>query len=144
MKEMGFIFSSMIIVVLIFAAFLFITDKIVEWYYDNRDKKREREHPELYRLFNMVDEKSGECCHWYNEQIAPKKREIDNILKDWDYYTDERRTQKEAELKRLREDIQTAETIDKVLHSELVELREQTKDYVKKHNVKWAKEMGWT
>lgn len=144
MKEMGFIFSSIIIVALIFATIIIMTDKIVGWYYDNRDKKRQKEHPELYRLFDMVNEKGGECCRWYNEQISPKKREIDNILKDWDYYTDERKIQKETELKKLREGIQTAETIDKVLHSELVELREQTKDYVKKHNVEWAKKMGWT
>lgn len=141
---MGFILSGMIIVVLIFAAIIFITDKTVGWYYDNQDKKRRREHPELFRLFDMVDEKAGECCHWYNEQIAPMKREIDNILKDWDYYTDARRAQKEAELKRLREDLQVAQTMDNILESELVELREQTKDYVKKHNVEWAKKMGWT
>ena len=141
---MVFILSGMLIVVLIFAAIIFITDKTVGWYYDNQDKKRRREHPELFRLFDMVNEKGGECCHWYNEQISPKKREIDNILKDWDYYTDERRTQKEAELKRLREDLQVAQTMDNVLESELVELREQTKDYVKKHNVEWAKKMGWT
>lgn len=141
---MGFILSGMIIVVLIFAAIIFITDKTIGWYYDNQDKKRRREHPELFRLFDMVDEKAGECCHWYNEQIAPMKREIDNILKDWDYYTDARKEQKEAELKRLREDLQVAQTMDNVLESELVELREQTKDYVKKHNVEWAKKMGWT
>ena len=141
---MGFILSSMIIVVLLFAAIIFITDKVVGWYYNNQDKKRRREHPELFRLFDMVDEKAGECCHWYNEQIAPMKREIDNILKDWDYYTDARKEQKEAELKRLREDLQVAHTMDNVLESELVELREQTKDYVKKHNVEWAKKMGWT
>ena len=140
---MVFILSGMIILGLIFAVFIFIIDKTIGWYYDNRDKKRQKEHPELYRLFDMVDEKAGECCRWYNQQIAPKKREIDYIFKDWDYYTDERKIQKEAELKRLREDIQTAETIDKVLHSELVELRKQTKDYVKKHNVEWAKKMGW-
>lgn len=141
---MGFILSGMIIVVLIFAAIIFITDKTVGWYYDNQDKKRRREHPELFRLFDMVDEKAGECCHWYNEQIAPMKREIDNILKDWNYYTDARKEQKEAELKRLREDLQVAQTMDNALESELVELREQTKDYVKKHNVEWAKQMGWT
>lgn len=141
---MVFILSGMLIVVLIFAAIIFITDKTIGWYYDNQDKKRRREHPELFQLFDMVNEKAGECCHWYNEQISPKKREIDNILKDWDYYTDERRAQKETELKRLREDLQVAQTMDNVLESELVELREQTKDYVKKHNVEWAKKMGWT
>lgn len=144
MKEMIAVLVGMGIFILFGVVFYFIMDKIIGYYYTRQDNKRRQEHPELYRLFNMVDEKAGECCHWYNEQISPKKREIDNILKDWNYYTDERRAQKETELKRLREDIQTAETIDKVLHSELVELREQTKDYVKKHNVKWAKEMGWT
>ena len=141
---MIFILSSMFIVVLIFAAIIFITDKVVGWYYNNQDKRRRREHPELFRLFDMVNEKAGECCHWYNEQISPMKREIDNILKDWDYYTDARKEQKEAELKRLREDLQVAQTMDNALESELVELRERTKDYVKKHNVEWAKKMGWT
>lgn len=144
MKEMLFILSCVVITVLFFIALIFFTDRITGWYYDNQDKKRRREHPELYKLFDAVNKKGGECCRWYNEQIAPKKREIDNILKDWDYYTDERKTQKEVELKKLREGIQIAETIDKTLESELVELREQTKDYVKKHNVEWAKKMGWT
>ena len=141
---MGFILSSMIIVVLIFAAIIFITDKTVGWYYDNQDKKRRREHPELYRLFDEVNHKCSECCHLHNENIVPLKKEIDRILADWNYYTDARREQKEAELKKLREDLQVAQTMDNVLESELVELREQTKDYVKKHDVKWAKEMGWT
>ena len=144
MKEALFIFSGMVIVILFFVAPVLFIDSIVGWYYDNRDKKRQKEHPELYRLFDAVNEKCKDCCFWYNEQISPKKREIDNILKDWNYYTDERRTQKEAELKKLRADLQIAETIHDNLESELVELREQTKDYVKKQNVEWAKKMGWT
>lgn len=117
--------------------------KVLDKIADRRDAKRKREHPELYRLFEEVNSKCSECCHWYNENIAPKKREIDNILKDWDYYTDERRVQKEAELKRLREELQVAEATDNVLESELVELREKTKDYVKTHNLEWAKKWGW-
>lgn len=143
MKEMAFIFSCVIIVVLFFAAILFFTDKITGWCYDKRDEKRRKEHPELYRLFDAVNEKGGECCHWYNENIVPLKKEIDRILADWNYYTDARREQKEVELKRLREELQVAEAKDNVLESELVELREQTKDYVKKHNVEWAKKWGW-
>jgi len=141
---MLFILGCVFVTVLFFAAIIFFTDRITGWYYDNRNKKREKEHPELYKLFDAVNEKCRDCCRWYNEQIAPKKREIDNILKDWNYYTNERRAQKEAELKKLRADLQIAETIDKTLESELVELREQTKDYVKEHNVEWAKKMGWT
>ena len=74
---------------------------------------------------------------------CPLKKEIDRILADWNYYTDARREQKEEELKKLREDLQVAQTMDNVLNSELVELREQTRDYVKKHNLEWAKKWGW-
>ena len=143
MKEMIAVFIGMGIFILFGAVFYFIMDRTIEYYYTRQDNKRRQEHPELYRLFEAVDEKCSECCHWHNEQINPKKKQIDNILKDWDYYTDERKAQKEAELKRLREDLQVSETMDRVLTSELVELREQTKDYVKKHSVEWAKKMGW-
>ena len=71
------------------------------------------------------------------------KKEIDRILADWNYYTDARREQKEAELKRLREDLQVAQTMDNVLHSELVELREKTRDYVNAHDLEWARKWGW-
>lgn len=130
-------------VVAFIAIFVYTTDKVISWYYDRQDAKRRLAHPELYKLFNAVNEKASEGIHWRNEQIYPKKKQIDNILKDWNYYTDSRREQKEVELKRLREELQTAEAIDRTLESELVELREQTKDYVKKHDLEWAKKWGW-
>ena len=117
--------------------------KILDKVADRRDAKRKREHPELYRLFDEVNEKCSECCHWHNENIAPLKKEIDRILADWNYYTDARREQKEAELKKLREQLQVAQTIDNVLESELVELREKTRDYVKAHDLEWARKWGW-
>ena len=141
----GFIFTIAFFAVLIAVPvgggwLLFkILDKIA----DRRDAERKREHPELYRLFDEVDEKCSECCHWHNENIVPLKKEIDKILADWNYYTDARREQKEAELKRLREELQVAEAMDNVLESELVELREKTKDYVKTHDLEWAKKWGW-
>ena len=135
--------SILAVFIALVALFCYITDKLIGWHYDRRDAKRRRTHPELYRLFDAVKEKSSEGIQWRNEQIYPKKKQIDNILKDWNYYTDSKREQKEVELKRLREELQIAETIDRVLESELVELREQVKDYVKKHDIEWAKKWGW-
>ena len=117
--------------------------KILDKIADRKDAERKREHPELYRLFDEVNEKCSECCHWHNENIVPLKKEIDRILADWNYYTDARREQKEAELKRLREELQVAQTMDNVLHSELVELREKARDYVRTHNLEWARKWGW-
>lgn len=135
--------SILAVLIAFVALFCYITDKLIDRYYDRRDAKRRLAHPELYRLFDVVKEKSFEGIRWRNEQIYPTKKQIDNILKDWNYYTDSKREQKEVELKRLREELQIAETIDRVLESELVELREQVKDYVKKHDIEWAKKWGW-
>ena len=135
--------SILAVLIAFVALFCYITDKLIGWHYDRRDAKRRRAHPELYKLFDAVKEKSSEGIQWRNEQIYPKKKQIDNILKDWNYYTDSKREQKEVELKRLREELQIAETIDRVLESELVELREQVKDYVKKHDIEWAKKWSW-
>ena len=117
--------------------------KILDKIADRKDAERRREHPELYRLFDEVNHKCSECCHWHNENITPLKKEIDRILADWNYYTDARREQKEAELKRLREELQVAEAMDNALESELVELREKTRDYVKTHDLEWARKWGW-
>ena len=125
------------------AAIVWTVFKILDKVADRRDAERQREHPELYRLFDEVNEKCSECCHWHNENIVPLKKEIDRILADWNYYTDARREQKEAELKRLREELQVAQTMDNVLNSELVELREKTRDYVKAHDLEWARKWGW-
>ena len=125
------------------AGIVWIVFKILDKIADRRDAERQREHPELYRLFDEVNEKCSECCHWHNENIVPLKKEIDRILADWNYYTDTRREQKEAELKRLREDLQVAQTMDNVLNSELVELREKTRDYVRTHDLEWARKWGW-
>ena len=141
----GFIFTITFFAVLIAVPTggAWIVFKILDKIADNKDAERRREHPELYRLFDEVNEKCGECCRWHNENITPLKKEIDKILADWNYYTDARREQKEAELKRLREQLQVAQTIDNVLESELVELREKTRDYVKTHDLEWARKWGW-
>jgi uncharacterized coiled-coil DUF342 family protein len=141
----GFIFTITFFAVIIAVpiAGAWIVFKILDKIADRRDAERKREHPELYRLFDEVNEKCGECCRWHNKNIVPLKKEIDRILADWNYYTDARREQKEAELKRLREELQVAEAMHNALNSELVELREQTRDYVSAHDLEWARKWGW-
>ena len=141
----GFIFTIAFFAVLIAVpviggwAFYKLLDKIA----DHKDAERRKAHPELYRLFEEVSEKCSECCHWHNENITPLKKEIDKILADWNYYTDAKREEKEAELKKLRKKLQIAQIIHNVLENELAELREKTKDYVKTHSLEWAKKWGW-
>lgn len=125
------------------ALFCYITDKVISWYYDRQDAKRRLAHPELYRLFDEVNEKAGEGIRWRNNEIYPKKKQVDLILAELPYCIPEERAKKEQELEQLRIAIHTATAIDRVLESELQELRDKVKEYVAKHDLEWARKWGW-
>jgi hypothetical protein len=143
MKEAILTLSILAALIAFVALFCYITDKVIGWYYDRQDAKRRLAHPELYRLFDAVREKCSEGIHWRNEQIYPKKKQVDCILAELPYCIPEERAKKEQELEDLRIAIHTATIIDGVLESELVELRKQTKEYVEKHDLEWARKWGW-
>ena len=120
-----------------------LSDKYWDWYYTRQNKKREAEHPELIKLFNAISEKGSECCHWHNENISPKKREVDRLLKEMPYLPEVKKAEAEERLEKVRCEIYTAQIIHNVLNNELRELREQANEYVRVHNVEWAKKDGW-
>lgn len=127
----------------IIAGIAFLSYKIMCWYDDHLDAKRKRMHPDLYRWFDEVDEKGSECIHWYNSEIAPRKRQVDAILRDWNYYTAEERAQKEKELEELRNRIYLANITNKVLEEEKKAIRNKIRKYVADNNLEWAKKWGW-
>ena len=117
--------------------------EVLNRYSDYKDKKRKQAHPELYRLFELVSEKASECCRWHNEQIYPKKKQVDKLIAEMPYLITEERIKAEQELENLRFAIHTATITDNVLESELEELRQKVKAYVAEHNLEWAKKWGW-
>ena len=135
---------SIVAVIIAFVVlFCYITDKLIGWYYDRQDAKRRLAHPELYRLFDAVNEKAVECIRWRNNEIYPKKKRVDTILAELPYCIPEERAKKEQELEELRIAIHTATVINGVLESELQELRNKVKEYVAKHDLEWARKWGW-
>lgn len=135
---------SIVAVIIAFVVlFCYITDKLIGWYYDRQDAKRRLAHPELYRLFDAVNEKAGEGIRWRNNEIYPKKKRVDTILAELPYCIPEERAKKEQELEELRIAIHTATVINGVLESELQELRNKVKEYVAKHDLEWARKWGW-
>lgn len=124
------------------ALITYVINKIINWYYDRQDTKRRLAHPELYRLFDAVNEKASEGIHWHNEQINPKKKQVDIILAELPYCTPTERAKKEQELEDLRTAIYTATLIDNALKSELEELRKKTKEYIETHDLEWARKCG--
>lgn len=110
---------------------------------DRKDAKRRKAHPDLYRWFDEADEKGSECIRWHNREIAPRKRQIDAILRDWDYYTAEERAQKEKELEELRNRIYLANITDRTLEEEREAICNKIRKYVADNNLEWAKKWGW-
>jgi vacuolar-type H+-ATPase subunit I/STV1 len=117
--------------------------KVDNWRYDRMDAKRRAEHPQLYLWFDECEEAGRQSCMWYNQQIAPLKREVDAILKEIDYYPAEQRAEKEAELEELRKRIYVAQAIKKSLEEKVEEVKTKIKKYVADNNLEWAKKWGW-
>ena len=137
---------SLMAVAGLFAVVAVITITIIKvdnWRYDRREAKRRQAHPQLYLLFDECEEAGRQSCMWYNEQIAPLKREVDAILKEIDYYPAEQRAEKEAELEELRKRIYVAQAIKKSLEEKVEEVRIKIKKYVADNNLEWAKKWGW-
>lgn len=138
------VFFGVITGLALFLAILTITIiKVDNWRYDRRDAKRRQVHPQLYLWFDECEEAGRQSCLWYNEQIAPLKREVDVILKEIDYYPTEQRVEKEAELEELRKRIYVAQCIEKSLDEKVAEVKTKIKKYVADNNLEWAKEWGW-
>lgn len=138
------VFFGFITGLALFLAILTITIiKVDNWRYDRKDAKRRAEHPQLYLWFDECEEAGRQSCMWYNEQIAPLKREVDAILKEIDYYPAEQRAEKEAELEELRKRIYVAQAIKKSLEEKVEEVKTKIKKYVADNNLEWAKKWGW-
>lgn len=138
------VFFGVITGLALFLAILTITIiKVDNWRYDRMDAKRRAEHPQLYLWFDECEEAGRQSCMWYNQQIAPLKREVDAILKEIDYYPAEQRAEKEAELEELRKRIYVAQAIKKSLEEKVEEVKTKIKKYVADNNLEWAKKWGW-
>jgi hypothetical protein len=138
------VFFGVITGLALFLAILTITIiKVDNWRYDRMDAKRRAEHPQLYLWFDECEEAGRQSCMWYNQQIAPLKRDVDAILKEIDYYPAEQRAEKEAELEELRKRIYVAQAIKKSLEEKVEEVKTKIKKYVADNNLEWAKKWGW-
>ena len=120
------------------ALICFIIVKVTRYHVNRKDRKRHKEHPEFFRLYDDYYEKGNIACRFHNSEIAPRKRKVDFILKDEPYWPQEVRKQKMEEVEKLRREIYTAECMYKGLDKETQEARQKVADYVHANNIKWA------
>ena len=141
--------SCVVFIVFIFAlaAILclvcFLSDKIIKFYYDKKDAKRRKEHPKLYQLFDELDEKSLKQTRHRNEEVGPRKRKIDALLKNLQYLPADELANREKELEEIRQELYAEMQLNETLEKEVQEMRDKIKVYVKSNDLKWAMSWGW-
>lgn len=137
MKETLIILAGMALVIgpaIFIGAFIaFIINRTIDY----KTKKRKQNHPALFEMIEEANQIATKSCKFYNSMIVPKKKEIDRILKDWDYYPTEVRNQMEKELENLRQEVYNLGIDEKIMHSELNELRERIEEYKRVHGISW-------
>lgn len=133
----------MIIGIGIMVLFVLAVCWIMDRAYDYRQKKRERNHPQLFALIDETNEKLERSYEWRSKEVDPLKKEIDAILKGINYYPKEVLAQKEEELEKLKEKLYIASITEKVLTQEWEDARKKVYDYVAKYDLQWARDWGW-
>lgn len=116
----------------------FTLSKLVDFIYNQKDKKHHKEHPEFFRLREDFSEKANMACRFHNKEIAPRKSKVDYMLKEEPYWPREVREQKMEEVEKLRREIYYAEDTYKYMNRETENARQRVVEYVQTHNIKWA------
>ena len=116
---------------------------IINLCYDVTEDKRKKAHPQLWVWFDECNEAGQEECRWHNAQIAPLKNKVDAILREWNYYSAETKSQKEIELENLRKAIESADAVYREMHHKTEAIRSKIHDYVEEHDLEWARHWGW-
>ena len=120
------------------ALMCFVIWKVIDCIDKRNDRKHHKEHPEYFRLWEDFDEKTDAACHFYNTEIAPRKRKVKAMLEEEPYWPREVREQKMEEVEKLRREIYTGECMYNGLDKEAEEARKKVVNYIRTHNIKWA------
>lgn len=107
------------------------------------ENKRRKAHPKMWKWMKECNEKGKESSRWYNAMVKPLKDKIDTILREWDYYSTETKSQKEEELENLRKAMENAMEVYNEMCADTQALREAIHEYVEEHDLEWARHWGW-
>lgn len=107
------------------------------------DKRREEQHPKLYKMFEEVHEIGSEICLLHNKQILPLKQKIDWIFAETPYFPEAERISQERILESLRCEVHDLTLQERKLIAQEEEIRKEIKKYVEDNNLVWAKKLGW-
>lgn len=109
--------------------------EIIWIFQDRNQKKKEAKHPEFYAMIAELDLLTSISVRYYNDFIAPLKREV-NQLRKMDYDPDFVKVQKEIIIEELCVEIYEKENHCKEAYEKpIAELRKRIKEYNDIHKI---------
>lgn len=111
-----------------------IIDGIVR---DVRDAKEQKNHPQFFKDANELNKLVKHEIHYYNNNVAPLKRLIDNIVAEWDYYPEELKERKGPELELYRRKYQTEKEVCDNMNEKIYVERERLRKYAEENKIRW-------
>jgi hypothetical protein len=111
-----------------------IVDGIIE---DVRSKNERKNHPQFFEDAKALNELITREIHYFNNKVAPLKRLIDEIVAEWDYYPEEMKERKGADLELYRRRYQEEKVVVDSMNRQIDNERERLREYAKENNIRW-------
>jgi hypothetical protein len=111
-----------------------IVDGIIQ---DVRDKNELKNHPQFFEDAKALNELITREIHYFNNKVAPLKRLIDEIVAEWDYYPEEMKERKGADLELYRRRYQEEKVVTDSMNRQIDIERERLREYAKENNIRW-------
>lgn len=111
-----------------------IVDGIIE---DVRSKKELKNHPQFFEDAKALNELIAREMHYFNNKVAPLKRLIDEVVAEWDYYPEEMKERKGADLELYRRRYQEEKAVTDSMNRQIDIERERLREYAKENNIRW-------
>ena len=100
-----------------------------------QDNKKRKAHPQFYCWIDELNGLISQSVKYHNQHIAPLKRLVDNILKEWKYYDEEMRFNKGVDLELYRKNIQRHQRMLDSMKADEERLRRIIRKYNAKHHL---------
>ena len=111
-----------------------IVDDIVR---EVRDKREQKNHPQFFKDAEKLNELIRHELNYYNDNVAPLKRLIDDIEDEWYYYPEELRVRKGRELELYRRKYQTQKEVCDNMNEKIDAERERLRKYAEENKIRW-------
>ena len=131
-------FETIVMVFMLGSMTLFIIAIIVDGIVgEMRDKREQKNHPQFFKDAEKLNEMIRHEVNYYNDNVAPLKRLIDDITDEWYYYPEALRVRKGSELELYRRKYQTEKEVCDKMNEEIDAERERLRKYAEENKIRW-------